>query len=364
MDDHHYIELAVRLARRCAPRPLGDEPQGCVIVKEDGSRIVARGWNGDGKSAMTRAVSGNDVAHEGASSVLYFAREPYADEVDEIVAFSPARIVMGQESATERWGGKGIEELQKAGIEVDVGRGRDHSRKVLAAHDHVRRTGRPFVTLKLASSVDGRIATKSGESKWITGNQARRFVHLLRAEADAIMVGSNTAVADNPDLTCRLEGLEACSPLRIVVDSRIRTPLTHNVIATAKAAPTLFIVGPERDKDRERALEASGVSVLEVGYAKEPGFENLLDMEAALTALAGSGIADLFVEGGAALAATLMRRGLIDRVFWVQGPKIIGGDGKAALAPMGFEKMKDIVSLAHRRTYRFDDDIAVEYDVR
>ena len=186
------------------------------------------------------------------------------------------------------------------------------------------RAGRPLVTLKLATSLDGRIATRTGASRWITGEAARARGHWLRATHDAIMIGSGTALADDPSLTCRLPGLEARSPVRVVLDGRLRLPATSRLAATAGAVADLAVhAAPGGAPERAGALAAQGVELIEVGAARGEG----LDLEEVLAALAARGITRVLVEGGAALAASLLRRRLVDRLAWFQAPLIIGGDG-------------------------------------
>jgi len=231
------MRSALELARRglgiVAPNPA----VGCVLVQ--GGRVVGRGWTQPGgrPHAETEALRRAGAASRGA--VAYVTLEPCCHWgqtppcTDALVAAGVRRVVVGAEDPDPRVSGRGIERLRAAGIEVELGICAEAAAELAAGFLLRMRAGRPLVTLKLATTLDGRIATHGGESQWITGPLARQRAHALRADHDAIMVGSNTAVVDDPLLTCRLAGLAARSPVRIAVDSRLRVPLTHKLVAGA-----------------------------------------------------------------------------------------------------------------------------------
>ncbi len=209
------------------------------------------------------------------------------------------------------------------------------------------------MTLKLATSLDGRLATASGESRWITGETARARVHLLRATHDAVLVGSGTAIADDPELTCRIAGLSDRSPVRVVIDGGLRVPLTARVIADARRAPTWFIVRHGVASERRAALVACGVEVIEVPAAA--GGET--DLAAALAALGRKGITRVLVEGGATLAAALVRADLVDRIAWFRAPSLIGGDGLAALGALGVRRPGEARRFVRMAVESIGDDV-------
>jgi len=235
------------------------------------------------------------------------------------------------EDPDPRVAGKGAERLRAAGVAVEIGLCVDEAAELNAGFLSRIRRGRPLVTLKLATTLDGRIATHSGESRWITGAGARARAHLMRATHDAVMVGSNTVLVDNPELTCRLSGLEDRSPVRIVVDGGLRVPLTARLVAEATRTPTWFLVREGAEETRRRAFADCGVEVIDI----PPGPGGEIDLALALLALGHRGLTRLLVEGGGGLAAALLSADLVDRIAWFRGAVIVGGDGRPAVAPFG-----------------------------
>ena len=195
--------------------------------------------------------------------------------------------------------------------------------------------GRPLTTLKLATTLDGRIATHSGESQWITGEAARAYAHILRANHDAVLIGVGTAVADNPLLTCRLAGLEARSPVRVVADGRLRLPLTHRLVTGANEHRTWILTLSGGAEDRRAAFASAGVEVVEVGADGEGN----LDLAEGLQKLGRRGITRLLVEGGSHIAASLLRHRLVDRLVWIRAPSVMGGDGLPAAVGFGVDSL-------------------------
>jgi diaminohydroxyphosphoribosylaminopyrimidine deaminase/5-amino-6-(5-phosphoribosylamino)uracil reductase len=209
------------------------------------------------------------------------------------------------------------------------------------------------VTLKLAATLDGRIATQKGESRWITGEAARARVHLLRASHDAVLVGSNTVLQDDPELTCRLPGLAARSPVRIVADSRLRVPLTARVVAGARRTPSWFIVHRGVDAARRDAFRAAGAEIIETPVTAT----GELDLAAALRDLGRRGLTRLLVEGGATLAAALLRADLVDRIAWFHAPCLIGGDGLPAVAGFGLDRLSAAPRFARVAVEEIGEDV-------
>jgi diaminohydroxyphosphoribosylaminopyrimidine deaminase/5-amino-6-(5-phosphoribosylamino)uracil reductase len=216
---------------------------------------------------------------------------------------------------------------------------------------------RPMITLKLATSLDGRIATASGDSKWITGEQARAEAHSLRASHDAVLVGSGTALADDPALTCRLPGMKDRSPVRVIADSRLRLPLLAEVVRSADKVPTWVVTGRDSDAARRRDLVAAGVQVVEVAS----GSDARPDARAMATALAERGLTRVLLEGGGELATAFLRAGLIDRVAWFHAPRVVGGEGVPAVGELRISAVADAPSFLFRKVSAAGDDVLGQY---
>ena len=196
--------------------------------------------------------------------------------------------------------------------------------------------GIPMMTIKLASSLDGCIATRSGDSKWITGAVARARGHLMRAEHDGVLIGAGTAIQDNPRLTCRLPGMLDRSPVRIILDTHLSLPLSSHLVSSAAEWPTWVIAGAEFDRGRASELESSGVTILRVGVDKD---EKLLVNEV-MSTLAGKGITRLLVEGGREVITSLLNADYVDRINWFRAPLLIGGDGVGVVGAIGADELK------------------------
>jgi diaminohydroxyphosphoribosylaminopyrimidine deaminase/5-amino-6-(5-phosphoribosylamino)uracil reductase len=216
-----------------------------------------------------------------------------------------------------------------------------------------------MVTLKLASTLDGRIATVGGESRWITGGPARRLGHALRGRHDAVMVGVGTAMADDPDLTCRIEGYRSMPIVRVVADGHLSLRLLSRLVVTARQTPTWVIARDDADPARAAALEELGVELLRV-----PGGEAGVDIAAGLAGLARRGITRLLVEGGARLAATLLRADLVDRLAWFHAPSVMGGDGVAAVQGFGVAALAAMPRFRRVRVSMAGDDVLSEFGRR
>jgi diaminohydroxyphosphoribosylaminopyrimidine deaminase / 5-amino-6-(5-phosphoribosylamino)uracil reductase len=339
------MAVALRLAERGLGSVWPNPAVGCVLVQ--GGRIVGRGWTQPGGRPHGEVEALRRAGDAALGATAYVSLEPcahYGRTPPCTMALLQAgirRVVAATVDPDPRVDGRGIEQLRQAGVEVEVGLGRAEAESINAGFILRVRASRPLVTLKLATSVDGRIATRSGASHWITGEQARACGHLLRASHDAIMIGSGTALADDPALTCRLPGLEDRSPVRVVLDRRLRLSLSGKLATGARAVPTWLFTGADAPKRQRDALRALGVDV-QVAGTDDSG---RLDLREVLAALAARGITRVLVEGGAELAAGLLRRHLVDRLAWFQGPMLIGGDGHAAIGALGIDAIADALAV-------------------
>jgi diaminohydroxyphosphoribosylaminopyrimidine deaminase/5-amino-6-(5-phosphoribosylamino)uracil reductase len=248
--------------------------------------------------------------------------------------------------------GKGVEKLRAAGIPTFPGLMEPECRRLIGPFIKHVTTGLPYVTVKSALTLDGKTATASGDSKWITGEQARRHVHKLRAENDALMVGVETVIADDPQLTCRLPR-GGKDPLRVIVDSRLRTPLVARVFRQQSTAGTI-VATVEQDHGRFAAYLERGAEVLSCRV--ENGRVDLADL---LLQVGRRGVQSVLVESGGELAGALLRQGLIDRLILFYGAKLVGGEGRSPFTGVGVERMSEAIRLQGIEARRFGDDLMV-----
>jgi diaminohydroxyphosphoribosylaminopyrimidine deaminase/5-amino-6-(5-phosphoribosylamino)uracil reductase len=349
--DTDYMMMALTLAERGLGQVAPNPSVGCVIVRD--GIIVGRGFTQPGGRPHAETVALAQAGEKARGATVYVSLEPCAHHgktgpcAEALIAAGVARVVAAVSDPDPRVAGRGFAMLEKAGIEVVEG-------VCMARAVHLNQgfllkvtEERPMVTLKIASSVDGRTASKSGHSQWITGAAARERGHLLRATHDAIMVGSATAIVDDPMLTCRLPGLEARSPIRIVADGRLRLPLTSKLVRDAGKVPVWLLTFPDSEPDRRKAFVDCGVELIDVPPAASTG---LMDMKVAMRLLAARGLTRVLVEGGARLASSLVQAHLVDRVEWFRSSTIMGGDGYPAIAALGVERVDQAprLSLTHR----------------
>jgi diaminohydroxyphosphoribosylaminopyrimidine deaminase / 5-amino-6-(5-phosphoribosylamino)uracil reductase len=330
--DRRFVQLALTLGRRGQGRTWPNPAVGAVVVKD--GIIVGRGWTQPGgrphaePEALTRA---GDAAR---GATLYATLEPCSHFgksppcADAIIAAGITRVVSAIEDPNPEVAGQGHARLRAAGIAVDVGLGAAE-----AAHDHAGhfrriRDKRPHVILKLAVSADDKIGAVGHKPVAITGEAARTRVHLLRAQCDAILVGIGTVLADDPLLTCRLPGMEARSPARVVLDRSLRIPGTSRLVHSARQTPLWVVTSNLSEAPAAVKLGAAGAQVIRVAAtASPPG----LDLLAVLHALAEKGITRLLVEGGSRVAASFVAADLVDEVWLLRGRDEVGADGVAAL---------------------------------
>ena len=350
-EDAAHMRAALALAARGLGRVWPNPAVGCVIVR-DGT-VVGRGWTQEGgrPHAETEALTRAGDAARGATA--YVSLEPCAHHgrtppcAEALVAAGVARVVAAVEDPDPRVSGRGIAALRAAGIAVDVGLCAQEAAGLNAGFFMRVQRGRPLLALKLATSLDGRIATSSGDSKWITGEAARQRAHLLRATHDAILIGAGTALADNPELTCRLPGLGARSPVRVVLDRQLRLPADAKLLRGAQSVPVWLVCSPGAGPERRRVAEERGAVIIEV--AEDAG--GMTSLPGLLKALGDRGITRLLVEGGSTVAASFLRQDLVDRIYWFRSAAIIGGDGLPAAASLCVEQIADA-----RRFLRVDSE--------
>ncbi len=359
-DDARFMRLAIALGRRGLGRVWPNPAVGCVIVQPGpggAARIVGRGWTQPGgrPHAETEALAQAGAAARGATA--YVSLEPCAHHgrtppcAEALAQAGVARVVSALRDPDPRVDGGGHARLRAAGIEVAEGVETDAAAAANAGFLARIRLGRPFVTLKLALTLDGRIATATGASRWITGPQARRQVHLMRAAHDAVMVGAGTAQADDPDLRVRDLGL-AHNPVRIVADSRVGLSPESRLGLSIGAAPVWLLHGPQAPAPLLRAWSGRGARVI----GCRPDGLGRLDMVDAMVKLGAAGLTRVLCEGGGGLAASLIRAGLADELVVFSAGRLFGADGTAALAAIGVTELGE-AAFTLQETMACGDDL-------
>lgn len=321
----HALRLAQRSLGQTAPNPA----VGCVLVSRDG-RVVGRGRTAKGGRPHAERAALDEAGITARGATAYVTLEPCSHHgqtppcAEALIAAGVARVVVAVGDPDPRVNGRGMAMLREAGITVVEGVCGAEAADLNAGFFLKVRQGRPLVTLKIAQSLDGRTATATGESQWITGEPARAYGHLLRARHDAILIGSGTALADDPMLTCRLPGLEDRSPVRVVLDSRLKLNEWSKLAQSAQTIPTLVFTARA---DGGGALETCGVEIVRVGRDAlgRPRLDEVL------AALAGRGITRVLVEGGASVHASFLVHDLADRLEVFSAPMVLGGSGRPAV---------------------------------
>jgi diaminohydroxyphosphoribosylaminopyrimidine deaminase/5-amino-6-(5-phosphoribosylamino)uracil reductase len=331
--DARYMALALALGRRGLGRTWPNPAVGAVIVKDD--VIIGRGWTQAGGRPHAEVEALRRAGEAARGATLYVSLEPCSHYgksppcADAVIAAGIARVVSALEDPNPEVAGAGHARLRAAGIAVDVGLGAEEARRDHAGHIRRMRDLRPQVLLKLAASADGKAGAAGRRPVAITGERVRDRVHLLRAQSDAIMIGSGTALSDDPILTCRLPGMAAYSPVRVVLAGALRLPLSSRLVQSAREVPLWVIAGAEASVAAKQRLEAAGVTVLAV-----PRAGARLDLAAILRLLAERGVSRLMVEAGPILAAALLDADLVDEAVLFSSAKVVGPDGIDALEGM------------------------------
>jgi diaminohydroxyphosphoribosylaminopyrimidine deaminase/5-amino-6-(5-phosphoribosylamino)uracil reductase len=275
---------------------------------------------------------------------------------DALIEAGVARVVIAILDPDKRVDGQGVARLREAGTAVEHGLLANEAREDQEGFLRRMSDARPMVTLKLATSLDGKIATNAGESQWITGTEARHMAHVLRGRHDAVLAGVGTVMADNPELTCRVAGFRPTPVVRVIVDSHLRTPLTSRLALTAADAPLWFLVRDGADPARRSAFVDLGAKVIEVDSG-EAG----IDLTNGLIALAREGLTRVLVEGGGQIAASFIRADFVDRIAWFHAPAIMGGDGWPAVQGFGIEKLAMMPRFMRHRVTTLGSDMLTEF---
>jgi len=361
LSDHElFMARALKLAElgrgQTSPNPL----VGAVVVKN--GEIVGEGYHQKAGLPHAEINALREAGERARDAVLYVTLEPCCHYgrtppcTKAIIEAGIREVIVGVTDPNPQVAGKGIRILQESGIRVQLGVLEEEARRQNEAFFKYIRTKLPFVTLKAAVSLDGKIATVSGDSKWITGEKARQLVHRLRAESDAVLTGIGTVLADDPLLNVRLPGYKGRQPVRVVVDSSLRIPEESQLVQTAAQIPTaVAVIKGNYSREKRARLEAVGVEVWEL-----PASEGRVDLKSLLGLLGQKEIMNLLVEGGSSLNAALMEGGLVDKYIIFQAPLLIGGSkAPGVFGGKGFSRIKDCLRLSPVFTERVGGDMMI-----
>ncbi|MBD0380649.1 bifunctional diaminohydroxyphosphoribosylaminopyrimidine deaminase/5-amino-6-(5-phosphoribosylamino)uracil reductase RibD [Paenibacillus sedimenti] len=358
LNDEAYMRLALQMAQSALGQTGINPVVGCVLVKE--GRIVGMGAHLKRGQGHAEVLALQMAGEEAKGSTAYVTLEPCSHYgktppcSDRLVEAGVTRVVVAGTDPNPQVAGSGIAKLRAHGVDVTVGLLEMEASAMNEAFNKYIVTRMPFVTLKTASTLDGRIASKTGDSKWITSEASRAYVHTLRHRHQGIMVGVDTVIADDPQLSARGD-VPAVQPVRIVADSQLRIPLGARVLQEQDRQPTILLASAQAPAERRAALEARGIAVLTCGDGPQ------VDLTLAMRQLGEREIGSILLEGGGRLNGAMLERRLIDKLVLMFAPKIIGG---GHLAPgsfnfAGFEKMADAIALDRVEVEQFGPDISI-----
>ena len=354
MTDERYMKMALELAKRGVPWACPNPLVGAVIVKN--GRIIGKGWHrccGENHAEINAIESAREPVR---GSTIYISLEPCSHHgrtppcVERLVSEKPAAVVIGTIDPNPIVSGRGVATLKRHGIETRVGVLEDQCREINEVFFKYIRTRTPFVTLKFAQSIDGKIATATGHSRWISSEPSRVFAHRLRSHHDAILVGSGTVTKDDPELTCRL--VRGRDPLRVVVDSKLKIHPDARVLQDQARARTLVFTTSGHDRKKIRVLVERGIEVRVAGTGQ-------VELSTVLKELGKRQVSSLLVEGGAGVLTSFIRERLADRLIIISAPKIFG-KGTDAIGELAVKTVDQAIPLTVRRVSRKSGDVIVD----
>lgn len=361
--DARFMQLALSLGRRGQGRTWPNPAVGAVIARD--GVIVGRGWTQPGGRPHAEPDALKRAGEAARGATLYVTLEPCSHFgksppcVDAVIASGIARVVSAIEDPNPEVAGQGHAKLRAAGIVVDVGLNAAEAAYDHAGHFRRIRDKRPHIILKLAVSADDKIGAAGHKPVAITGDAARTRVHLLRAQCDAILVGIGTVLADDPVLNCRLPGMKALSPVRVVLDRALRIPGTSRLVHSARETPLWVMTSDLSEAPAAMKLGAAGAQVIRVAATRSPPG---LDLPAVLQALSEKGISRLMVEGGARVASSFVSADMVDEVWLLRGPEAIGADGIPALDALPLSALTGSPALRVRASESVGKDTLTIYE--
>jgi diaminohydroxyphosphoribosylaminopyrimidine deaminase/5-amino-6-(5-phosphoribosylamino)uracil reductase len=357
LPDEDYMRQALRLARRGLGRTSPNPMVGAVIVRD--KRIIGQGYHHyyGGKHAEVNAME--SAAEDISGATMYVTLEPCCHYgktppcVEAVIQNRIGKVIIGVLDPNPRMHGRGVEILNRHGIETRVGVLEEECRSLNEAHFKYMSTGVPLVTVKFAQTLDGRIATATGNSQWLSSPASRRFAHKLRSLNDAVMVGVGTVLADNPELTVRL--VRGRNPARIILDSGLRIPLEAKVLLNQESAPTMIATTSGADGEKLSALRRMKIEVLAIPEDER----GKVDLKHLLEILGQRGISSVLVEGGAETITSLLRLNLVDRLVVIIAPKIMG-KGIEAVGELNITDVSQTLKLSFQKVRRMGEDVIIE----
>jgi diaminohydroxyphosphoribosylaminopyrimidine deaminase/5-amino-6-(5-phosphoribosylamino)uracil reductase len=355
--DEIFMQRALDLAAKAVGRTSPNPAVGAVIVR--GGRVIGEGFHYRAGLPHAEIEALRKVKGSAKGATLYVNLEPCSHHgrtppcAEAVLEAELKRVVVGMVDPNPLVRGRGIRRLRRAGVEVRTGVLRDRCERLNEDFTTFVQTGRPMVTLKLAASLDGRIATANGDSKWISGELSRRLVHEMRNRVDAILVGAGTVRADDPQLTCRLRG--GRDPLRVILDGRLSISPTARVCTQVSSAKTLVVTTANNGFHRKREeLEKIGIEVLRL-----PGERGRVRFLPLLQELGRRGVKHLMIEGGGQVAAAALKENVVDKVLFFYGPKLLGGEGMPMVGPLGVDRVAAGLKLHTIELHQLKDDVLV-----
>jgi len=368
--DEHYMWHAIELAKKGVGKTSPNPAVGCIIV--NGGKIVGAGYHEKAGLPHAEAVALEEAGPLANGATAYVTLEPCCCHgrtppcTQALINAGIVRVVAAMQDPNPQVAGNGFKELEKAGVDVEVGLLEQEAQKLNDAYSTYIRQNRPYVTLKAAITLDGKIATRAGESKWISGEEARHYVHELRDKTDAILVGVNTVLKDDPELTARPIGRKGNPVKRIILDSKLRIPEYAKVLETGaegddgledeeEGLETIIATTQGAPLPNVRALEKPNVRIL---FVDEKG--GRVDMQKLMVELARDGVTSVLIEGGAEIFASALEAGIVDKVLLFVAPKIMGGDSKSVIGGRGIEKLSQAINLRRLEAKKIGDDLMIE----
>lgn len=354
--DKTYLRRACGLARKATGRTSPNPMVGAVLVR--GGKIVGKGYHRFAGGDHAEIAALKQAGSKAKGATLYITLEPCSHQgrtppcTRALIRAGIKAVVAGTKDPNPLVAGRGFSLLRRAGIDVRVGLLEEECRALIEAFAKFITKRRPFVTLKLAASLDGKIATATGDARWISGEASRAWVHRLRNEVDAVLVGAATVRADDPQLTCRIPG--GRNPLRIVLDSGLRSRPGAKIFSQPDGEKTIIATTARAPAARIRALQARGAQVWRL-----PAQHGRLAWRPLLKKLARFGVVHVMIEGGAAVAASALRAGIVDKVWFFYAAKIIGGDGRPMIDGLGVKRVRAAIQFKRVEISNSDGDIVV-----